>query len=126
MRPASRAVSERESNVTHSSPSSTHPAWCDPRLCETGDWEVHHRSAPVVVTLTDAVWELQLVATDENGRPGGPELLVSLTDTPTVRDEGSTYLLPEEIPELIQGLTQVYWRMVPLRAPVAHDAGAVA
>lgn len=35
---------------------------------------------------------------------------------------GSTCLLPEEIPQLIQGLTAAYWRMVPLRGPVARDA----
>lgn len=109
---AGRVVLREETDVTHRTPPHpqhpvTHPQWCDPRCCHPTDVDTAHRSTPTALTLTDGVWQFQLIRADEHTitRPGETELLVDVTDTCITGDTEQYVLRIDEISRLCDRLT---------------------
>ncbi|GAA0934194.1 hypothetical protein [Pseudonocardia zijingensis] len=99
------------------SPATSHPAWCDPRICSTTGADVRHSSEPLALhpVLDDVEVTVAVVRDDEHTRdgrhlpgPGGITLDVRHTSGSTWPDGGpiraDVLLTPAEAIELASRL----------------------
>lgn len=70
------------------SPATTHPRWCDPRVCASTDTDTEHSSALVALVLSDMQCDFMVVQTTDHRFPGAtPEVRVHVDLIDLVIDE---------------------------------------